>query len=371
MRWRISSGGVVMIDWYARLEIPDEMEVARDGRASIMAYRSLPPGFAGYLANVRFGTAGVQYRRLDVAAELRRLDTPIFFAVWIDGSIAGTYVLNLRTLAVDGESILGAYRALLSVAPEHSAQGLGRWVADRCLEWFRQRCVESRQVALSWGCIEVENERSLKALAAAGGEELGRLESLLTYRQWPRKKLVTNEPTLEQQEDLRALVDAALTDCAVRPMPLFDQSYRVASLPNGHLAGARVVSERVSMERIGGIWDSLYRYLLRYSGAARRRFDPSNFHYLRISDLAISDESVVGLPDFVTSNMAEEGSHMAMFVVDQRSRLAARLRDLGLFGRFAAATRTEIVVMGRMLHGDKDLVGAVRRAPIALTPLTG
>lgn len=361
-----------MVSWYDRLGIPDDALVVEDGRATVIASRSLPAGFAERVANVRFGTAGLYYRRLDVLAELQRLHNPVFFALLVDGSVAGTYVLNLRTLVLrDGESILGVYRSSLSVVDEHSAQGLGRWFAEQSLQWLSERCRAVSQSALSWGCIEARNERSLKAIVAAGGEELGRLESLLVYRQWPRARLSVSEPTADQHTRLQALMSRAVSDCGPRPEPIIDRFYKVAELSGKRLIGARVVSERVCLERIGGFWDSLYRYLLRYSGAARRRFDPANFHYLRISDLALDASTASELPDFLASLMAAEGSHMAMFVLDRCSQLAVDLHDLGLFGRFATATRTEIVVMGRVLCGDGVPVKSVQKSPLALTPLTG
>lgn len=357
------------IDWREALGIGERELIAASDQYRLTGYRELPPGFAERLAGIHFGTAGLRYRRPEIARVLDALPQPVFIELCKNETAIGTYVVSFVPLRLGASDALGAYRSMLSVVATEAGQGAGRWMVENSLEWLADLCRALDRPALSWGCVERDNRRSAELLGAVGADMLGSLESLMVYRQWPRGKLTVRTPGRSLRDDLAERSFRVFDDCGSAVIVRIDEHYRVAELRNGAMLGARAVPQRLCLERIGGHWDAIYRRLLRHSPAARRRFDPEDFRFLRLTDLVVDRDTVDAWPDFISSLLHEHECHMAMFVVDRRGGPGRLLEEAGIFGRFAAATRTDIDVHGRMLAGDSALVADVRRAPLGLIPL--
>jgi GNAT superfamily N-acetyltransferase len=343
-----------------------------EGRLSIVARRSPTPAYVRQLEQASFGTSGLRYRRLGIPDTLGRLPAPAFLELRDDGELVGTYALASRRLSGSAAGAVsrshGLYRGLLTVRKDRQGTGLGRLLVEQTLDWVGREAARREQAQLSWGCVESRNERSLGLLAARGARSLGTLETMLVYRQWPRPKVA-----LEEIGDPRdAAVDEALAaserDCGLRAAAGGGPFFAVTD-DRGIVAGARAVVTRIDMGRIGGYWDWLYAGLLRHVPAARRRFDPRCFTYVRLGDVVVRPGGAPVWHDFLTSLMARHRTHMAMFVLDPRRRASRLLREAGVFGRFAAATRQELVVLARGWQLDPEILDGLAATPLAIGPL--
>ena len=103
--------------------------------------------------------------------------------------------------------------------------------------------------------------------------------------------------------------------------------------------------------------------------AARRRFNPRDFTYLRLTDIVIREGEERLWKDFLASILARYGAHMAMFMLDARSRARARLDKAGVFGRITASTRQEVVVLANAWHVTTDAWRKAARKPLGIGPL--
>lgn len=336
--------------------------------------RTVGRDFARRLGETYFGTEGVRYRRLGIAEALERLPDPVFFELWHDDQLVGTYALSETPLRLPGGAGTGLYRGLLTVKPEAQGQGLGKRMVDEALSHIRARGEALSHPLVTWGCIEGRNERSLGLLRSRGALELGRLETMLVYRQWPRPRVdVTTIDVTTVDDAGRAVVDEALTesraDCGLSASASGAVPFYAVTDDTGIVAGARATVTRVDMERIGGLWDLLNDRLFRYVPPARRRFDRRNFTYVRLSDIVVREGQTSVWPDFLTTLMARHGAHMAMLVVDPRSRASRLLHEAGVFGRFAAATRQELVVLGTAINLAEPDLALLAGKPLGLGPL--
>ena len=261
------------------------------------------------------------------------------------------------------------YRGLLSVRSDRQREGLGRLLVERTLAWVGEHAERAGEPLLTWGCIEARNDRSLRLLRARGAQPLGLLETLMVYRQWPRIRVgvdVIEDPRLPA---VRGALDETHADCGLRSEADSPLPFLAVSDEAGIVAGARPALTRVDMERIGGLWDVLNDRLLRHVPAARRRFDPRNFTYVRLSDVVVRPGHAGVWRDFLSTVMAMHGTHMAMLVLDPRSRASGLLHEAGVFGRFAAATRQRLLVLGRAWNLEPARLAAHVDAPVGLGPL--
>lgn len=351
------------------LTVAGDTLIAEDGDRglTLTAVTRLESDFVELIEAATFGTSGLRYKRLDVASQIERLPSPAFVEMRQNDELIGTYVLAGSDLTFDGLTIHGVYRALLTVAEEQAGFGLGRWMMSQTLDWVGQRAAENGAPVMTWGCVEERNERSLHLLRSLGLDTLGALESMMAYRQWPRR-----EPRIVKVDS--ALIESVLearkstiADCGL--IQEIDSDWLALVVDGKVRAAARVSLVQVNMETIGGFWDSAYRHLLRYVPPARLRFDPENFTYVRISDPVVMPEGVGLWGDFISGLMALNRTHMAMFVLDPRSRARRLLNQGRVFGRLGQATRQSIQVVANSWNMNADVLASIRSKPLGLGPL--
>jgi GNAT superfamily N-acetyltransferase len=325
--------------------------------------------FVAHLEDTTFGTAGLRYRRLGVREQLDRVQDGVFIELEQGGSLVGTYVLVGSRLHGAGADTTGLYRGLLSIRPDMRGKGLGRLLVTGTFDWLASLSRDSAQALVSWGCIERANTHSLRLLGSLGATAVGSLESLTAYVQWPRNRLAVDELDDSAAAEITDAVQRTLDDCGLRMASTPRGRYFAVTSGNSIVAGARATLTRVDMATTGSAWDSLYRYLLRFVPAARRRFDPSNFTYLRLTDIVIREGEERLWKDFLATILARHDAHMAMFVLDARSTARARLDRAGLFGRLTASTRQEVVVLANAWNLPAKSLDKASTKPLGIGPL--
>lgn len=367
-----SNGGPMAADWRDGLEVGERSIIASDNQRELVVTRTCSDKFASQLAAIRFGTSGIRYFRRDVPKQLAGLSEPLFVELYLHGELSGTYVLSSQALVAAGREWPGIYRSGLSIRDGARGDGNGRWLVERTLDWLHAALARRGEYALAWGCIEARNERSRELLMSLGAVHSGRLTSRLVYRQWPRLKVAVVSPAGEAASGIE---QAILADpgAAVRPRPLVDEHYRALCSGGRWVAGARVQTGSIRFDRMGFPWDGLQAGLLRFSGAARKRFDPEDFRYLRLTDLHVDADHLACWPDFLTTLLHEFDRHMAMLILDPLDPVAERLAEAGLFGPFSRATSAKVDVLAQVLGADggaPELRAALSGAgPTSLVPL--
>lgn len=321
--------------------------------------------FRALLEKTVFGSDGLRYRRLDIADQLARLPDATFLELRRKETLIGTYALASATLEFGATRFSGIYRGLLALDESAQGRGLGQYFLETTYRWLDEQ-VRDRPT-LSWGCIESNNRRSLALLRSLGAGSLGTLQSMIAYRQWPRARVAIEEltaPTTIESAMLQSYDDCGLRFVGKTKAPLY-------AVTDGDeiIAGARANLTHVDMMSSGSGWDFIYDKLLRRVPAARRRYDPKNFRYLRLSDVVIKagHERVWG--DLLSTLLARHEAHMAMFLLDTRSRTYALLLSAGLFGRFAQSTRQQVDILANPWNIAADQLAAIAERPLAIGPL--
>ena len=335
---------------------------------SLVATRQPGGDLVRQLEETWFGSQGVRYRKLAVGEHLGRFTAPAFLELRSGDRLVGTYVIEAGRLASAGIGATGWYRGLLTVNPEFQGRGLGRLVVDRTFEWLDAHASGSAEASISWGCIERNNERSLRLLQSIGAIELGTLETRLVYRQWPREQVAIDVLGADAREEIRRAVDETYADCGLTAAIPDEQPFYAVTRESRIVAGAHAAIARVDMERLGGWWDFMHDKLFRHVPPARRRFDPRNFTYLRLSNAVVLPGHEQVWKPLITTLAARFGVHMVMFAFDPRSRAHRLLQDAGVFGRFADATRQEVAMLATSWHVDRDTLAGIVAKPLGLGP---
>ncbi|MEL7450536.1 MAG: GNAT family N-acetyltransferase [Pseudomonadota bacterium] len=310
--------------------------------------------FVALLERTRFGTAGLRYRRLDVAGQLAALPRPLFVSLRRADEIVGTYALARMPIHTAAQTYEGIYRGALSVDEGSQGQGLGRFMVTRTLAWLGDVARDTGRTLISYGCIERTNERSLALLKSLGARQLGTLRTQLVYRQWPRAKVKLLRLDAQADPWVGDMQQAADADCALRLGAQAKGSFFACSDGKGVAAAAFARLIRLDFDRIGQPWDALYDYLLAHIGPARRRFDPHNFTYLKLDSPVVGNDDASMWPDFISTLMAEFGTHMAMITLDPARPAYRLLEQAGVFSGFSRATQQHLAVMASS-HGENPV----------------
>ena len=306
---------------------------------------------------------------LNVAAQLARLPSPVFLELEHDGRLVGSYTLATATLGSGAGPVTGVYRGLLGLEPVARGRGFGRTLVTATVDWIDRHARRHANPVVSWGCIEASNRRSLGLLESVGAELLGELEALTVFRQWPKRRIDVERLTASATAAVADGLGETYGDCALRVEPACASDYWAVTDDRGIVAGARATLTRVDMSRTGSAWDAAWRGLLRFVPPARRRFDPGNFRYLRLSDVIVRGDDSAVWRELLPTLLSEYDAYLAMFVLDPVCDARRRLASAGLFGRLTASTRQTIAVMAHTWHLDEPFSAELRRRPLAIGPL--
>ncbi len=337
-------------------------------RLRLLATREPPPDLVELLGRIPFGSEGIRYRRLGVEEQLARLKDAVFLRLLREDRLVGVYALSAGRLEFGDVGFSGVYRGPLGVEPDMQGTGLGREIVTRTLAWLERQALESGRPTVSYGCIEQSNVRSLALLRSLGARELGSLRTLSVYRQWPRRRIGVERLGDGDRAAVRLAVASMRRDCGLRAAAGAAGEYFAVTDSAGVVVGAAASVTRIDFQRIGGPWDWLSRTLFRMVPAARRRFDPRDFAYLRLDDVVARPGHEHLWPDFLSTLLAEHRIHMAMFALDPRAELTARLAGAGLFGRVTAALQQEVAVLASGWNLNRISLDAMARKPLGLGP---
>ena len=355
-----------MATWLTEDEVLHENH---DRALRITARLQASRAFVRQLEDTEFGTAGLRYQRLALPEQIARLPNAVFLELERKHKLVGTYAIAARELQSQDGPASGLYRGLLTLSPDARREGLGRYLVARTFDWLERRSAAGPTPVVSWGCIERNNLRSLSLLRTLGAATLGTLQSMLTYRQWPRSRVTVEELGATDAGLVETALETSYRDCGLRPADTSTEPYLAVTDDRGVVAGARATLTRLNMVSSGSRWDVFYDGLMRRVPAARRRFDPRNFTYVRLSDVVVRPGRERLWRDLLPTIMARHDTHMAMFMFDPRSKVYTRLAEAGLFGRFTAATRQEILVLAQAWNAPGDFLARSAKQPLAIGPL--
>lgn len=319
-----------------------------------------------FLEGVEFGGQGLRYRRKHLLPALERLDDPVFLSLRDDDAIRASYALTDSAASLDGQPLAAVYRGLLAVDPARRRRGLGRRLVETALAGIEAR--SAGQPFLSFGLIEAENTASLRLLESLGATDVGKLESRLVYRQWPRRstRLVGLDSGLAGAFERQLSAQRGDRGLTLRA----SARYPAYGLVDGGelLAAARVGVTTLDLGAGGPLARFLHRNAYGRFRTLGKRYNRRAFRYLTIHDPLVGDDADAW-PGFLQGLLARHDAHMALFTLDTRSDVAARLDAAGLFGRFAKATQQDLVLVASGWNLGDGWTERIRSAPVTGGPV--
>lgn len=323
------------------------------------------PDLVGFLEAIEFGGQGLRYRRKRLAPALARLDEAVFLSLRDDTTIRASCALSRSPASLDDSPVRAVYRGLLAVDPACRRRGLGRRMVENALA--EAEALGGSQPTLSFGLIEAENTASLRLLQSLGAIDVGRLDSRLVYRQWPRRsrRLLAIDQEHGAAFEERLAAQRPPRGLGIRA-PMRNPAFGLVD--GGRLlAAARVGVTTLDLGPGGPLARFLHRQAYGRYPALGSRYNRRDFRYLTIHDPLVGDAGA--WPEFLEALLAEYETHMALFTLDPRSDTAEALEAESIFGRFAKATRQELLLVARGWNLGADWAERIRAAPVTGGPV--
>ena len=253
----------------------------QDGSQSICLQRNPTEGFVNLVRGTAFVSGRRPYRRLNLREQLDRLEQPVFLTAEHKGKTVGTYVLNEHSMRVGQTPHCGFYRGMLCVDPEYRGAGVSQRLVQSAKHWMRARSATAGKPGLSWGCIAADNTAARRLLKRSGHTEIGALSTRLEYQQWltaDKFAVALDQPTPELAARWQEIADKA--------------HWRLESPPSGCWMLVKDGREWIAcchhvtvldLTPLSGMLGWIDRHLMSRFAPGRRRFDPSRFGYVSVT----------------------------------------------------------------------------------------
>ncbi|MEL7296141.1 MAG: hypothetical protein AAGJ86_00695 [Pseudomonadota bacterium] len=330
---------------------PEATEVIwRDGAVRLELSPFVSDEWLDYVAAVWFGGAARRYQRRNVREQVARFEKPRFLSLRYAGKLIGSYLIDQQALTFNQQPVSGFYRGLLSVDATFRSQHLGGAMTDAALRWIKERA-ESR-TALTYGCIDEYNKRSVALLSERGMQALTVLRQRLFYRQFKRRTLatarVTNALTSNALADL-----AASTERMVTPDDWSYGNWITVDDKRTQRIAARYAVNELALAPMSGVAGFVINRLMPLFPPGRRRFNPHAFRYVSISDPVNGAGPKASWDALIEHLMVIHDCHFVCLISDTVDSSGNALLDSGALGRKALEKASTVGVLGQWLNSPE------------------
>ena len=327
------------------------------------------PGVAALVESITFGSDGLRYQRLDVQKQLDRFNSPVYFHALAGDELCGVYVLDKRSLWIDGQAVTAYYRGVLAVAAQSQGRGVGKRLTQSASQWLSDQAQTS--TLLSYGCIDQSNARSLHILNATGTVSGAALSMYMMYRQWPAERCNLLSLEAVKTAHLEELHNEQYADCGVRDLSLSSLPGYVLKDDAGIAISARVTTNSFKIVQMGRLAQWSTRLLVLPFPPARKRFNPNCFRHVSLSEVLIRPGCESSWSDFVSSVLAKQACHFGVVYVDPRSKLFDRLQMANRTTRYLHSRQGTIDVVSKAYNDPANLHQRLldKTSPVHLWPV--
>lgn len=298
-----------------------------------------------FAANTRFGQQDALYRRTALLSEIAYFRSAWFFTVHHNDVVVGCYVIDERHLQRAGQPVSGLYRGLLAIAPRHRRRGLARRCVRVAVEWALRHCAE---IALSYGCVDANNEASIAMLASAGMRHIGTQGSVLKYHQWQRHVPARIAITEALTDSAASLRESLLAGDSLFDRGASETDEWITATDGSSLAACRHRLVTLNLDPMQGVAGIITEHLLDAFPPGRRRFDPRAFRYIAMNDAIASGPDATALFGQLTRYlMARHEVHFVNVSLDDGDGSDSTQSIRASLGRRRVANRRRIHVLGQ------------------------
>jgi len=347
----------------------DEVFWRSDARGVFLRYSTKPhAGLERLLSRTVWGDADIRYRVLGIASVLSAIADPHFITLEDGNSVIGGMVCGRKRTTVRGRACNALHVAMIAIDPAHTGRGYGPLLAKRGKPFLIDLLGGAGVIYLY---VEATHHASIELHRRLGYRDLCRLDAHIFTRLSPgaSESLRTIAAT-ERDEVVRAL-EAAYSE---HTLVDFDQSlmaerYYVLGERGRIRCGAQVSEMRWGIESLPGPGGYFILSVLPHIPGLSGQFRPTDFHFLRVSNILPPSERASDFDQLLEACLAEHGANAAMLFTDPRSPVQRQViagSRLGLIDRLVAGKAQVLVDFAGL---DKAEIEWFTTRPMIVSPL--
>ncbi len=315
------------------------------------------------LEHTVWGTNKTLYHHYYNREHLLHVPDPYFFTARREGRLKALVVFCRRRLRSRGQQNRGIYIRYFAAGPEMKGKGLVGRFSKWVMEWAIQNEAEQ---AVFYALIEGHNKRVRNVVESVGFRPLSIVKTIGFSRFFPRSRGQVRALGREEFDAFLPRLEAFYSDYAfwMADNLNIENDYFVLEEEGRIIAGAQVHLAHWAIEKLPGFTGKVLVPLLPYLPLFRRIFNPRDFRFLTFEALYAAPGHEHRLPGLLESLLHRYKRCSAIFWLDQRDPLLAKLlaqNQLGLLHHFVKGSDARFI--GNFKGFPEDEMEVLKQAP--------
>ncbi|WP_211325287.1 GNAT family N-acetyltransferase [Larkinella arboricola] len=306
---------------------------------------------ADLLATIVYGAHGIRYRHSGRELKIGQFQNPLYFHLYVSGTLQGFYCLDRRTVTGPWGPIDGFYGRYLAVSEAFQGRGYGRLLKSEAVRYVERQFTPPY---LFYSYIEEKNVRSMRLSNERGFASYGQLKTFVFRRLRPRPDpRVARIPPAELTAFLPRL-QAAYQTYALKTDARIGYQGNYFGLKEGNEWVAGVQANPVSWQflTMPGTSGWLMMYVLPHLPLLNRLFSPS-YRFLALEGPYLQPGREALLPTLLESVLAHFQLSSALIQIDSQDPLLPTVTtNMGLFSGFESVN-THVMIKAHGLTPDQ------------------
>ncbi|MFD1141012.1 GNAT family N-acetyltransferase [Larkinella insperata] len=288
---------------------------------------------ADLLKTVVYGSHGIRYRHAGQELKVGLFKNPLYFHLYVSGTLRGFYCLDRRTVPGPAGPIDAFYGRYLAVTEAFQGRGYGRLLKSEAVRYVENQVSPPY---LFYSYLEEKNVRSMRLSKQQGFASYGQVKTFVFRRLSPRPdSRVARIPAADLPAFLPRL-RAAYHSYALYTDARIGYQGNYFGLQEGHEWVAGVQANPVSWQFLNmpGASGWLMMHVLPYLPRLNRLFSPA-YRFIALEGLHLQPGKEALLPLLLEGVLAHFQLSSALIQIDSQDPLLPTVTtNMGLFSGF-------------------------------------
>ncbi len=309
---------------------PNEIIYAKDQLVITVSKQASKEAIA-LLKRTVYGTHGPKYQHTGQEKKCLHIADPYFFNLWVNENLAGAYCLSGRVVNIKIGKMKSYYGRYLTIHPQYMGKGYGQLLKRKAVEYMEK---VNKQPYLLYSYIEEHNQRSLKISENEGFLSIGKLDTVIFSRLYPKKDKRFQRLNSSELIHMLGLLEEAYKDyCLVNfEQVYYEQNYFILKDQGEIIAGVQANPIEWRIIDLPGLSGKIIIKIVPKIPIVKRLINPNKYQFVALEALYFKAGREADLFKLLESVIAHFQYTSALIVLDEKASICKLLKDSGKLG---------------------------------------
>ncbi|MDQ1090444.1 hypothetical protein [Siphonobacter sp. SORGH_AS_1065] len=303
------------------------------------------------LQSTLYGTKGIRYQQTGQERKIGLLYNPLFFHLYVDGTLQGIYCLDQRTIQCPWE-IEGFYGRYLAVAESSQGNGYGQLLKNVAVAFVKDSC---KFPYLLYSYIEGKNTRSIALSKKLDFKSIAQLKTCVFRRMFPSKDRRFVQAYPLEEPKLMNEVESFYSHYGLQTFGKigYQDNYFVLKEGEEYMAGVQANPVTWKFKQMPGFVGKLMMNLFPKVPGLRRLFQPT-YSFLALEGIFYKKGREDLVPLLLESLLAHFKLYTALVQADEKNPIQELFKGkMGLLSGFQGGVTTHVMIKGNLLTEEQ------------------